>query len=641
MKKTLIKLFILIVFGIGASLFIYYNAERVNRINTTENYIEEQNKFEENLIKDTAYTYQNPKIIVNPYGNSPLTALVIFETNDLTSPTIIVVGEDEKTTISNTFIPSKTHILPVYGLYPDKENKVILKVNNNSVELTIKTEALPNDMIVPTNVKAEKEELSNDLYFVTPSSKGYTTAYDINGRVRWYLKGNYLWDIKKLKNGHLMLSSSRLINPPYYTTGLVEIDLMGKIYYEYSLPGGYHHDVFEMENGNLLVASNDFESGMVEDYIVLLDRKDGKILKTWDLKNILPTDSGTNLMSTEYDWFHNNAVWYDKNTNSITLSGRHQDAVININYDTGDLNWIIGDSTNWDAEYLKYFFTANDNFEWQYAQHAAEILPNGNVFIFDNGNNRSKTKEKAIDANNNYSRAVIYSINTDNMTIKQVWQYGKELGAAFYSPYISDVDYLGNSHYLILSGGNAMKNGSYLNVPAGLDNADKLNSTLVEIKNDKVIFELTLPTNDYRCEKINPYGSNSFYLSKAEIIGNMGETKVDKSVSAFFNKNIDDFYKSKNISITKEFDRLVFTGTFDKSDDVKLILSGVFSNKTYNVRISKTPYTALCVAVFEDNNDSNKITVNKYINDINMSGKYYIYVKINETVYDPNLYVQY
>ena len=26
----------------------------------------------------------------------------------------------------------------------------------------------------------------------------------------------------------------------------------------------------------------------------------------------------------EYDWFHNNSVWYDKGTNSITLSGRHQ-----------------------------------------------------------------------------------------------------------------------------------------------------------------------------------------------------------------------------------------------------------------------------------------------------------------------------
>lgn len=641
MKKGAIKLIVLILFGILTSLFIYYTAERVDRVTMAPNYIEEQNKFEENLAKDTAYTYQNPKVIVNPYGNSPLTALIIFETNDLTSPTITVVGDDKNTTFSNTFVPGKTHILPVYGLYPNRENKVILKVNNTSVELKIKTEALPEDMILPTSVKSVKDELNNDLYFVTPSSKGYTVAYDVNGDVRWYLKGNYLWDIKKLRNGHLMLSSSRLINPPYYTTGLVEIDLMGKIYYEYSLPGGYHHDVFEMEDGNLLVASDDFESGTVEDYIVLLDRKDGNILKTWDLKDILPTDSGINVMATEYDWFHNNAIWYDKNTNSITLSGRHQDVVININYNTGDLNWIIGDSTGWNAEYLKYFFTASDNFEWQYAQHAAEILPNGNVFIFDNGNNRAKTEEKAIDANNNYSRAVIYKINTDNMTIKEVWQYGKERGASFYSPYISDVDYLSNNHYLILSGGNAMKDGKYLNVPAGLGGADTLKSTLVEIKDNKVIYELTLPTNDYRCEKMNLYESVSFYLSEAEVIGNMGETKTDKSASVIFNKGIDDTYRSKNIKITKEFDRLVFTGTFNKNDDVKLILAGVFTNRTYNVRVSKTPYTALCVAVFDDNSESEKITVNKYVNDVNMTGKYYVYVKINGTVYDPNLYVQY
>ena len=641
MKKALIKLSLLIIFAVATSIIIYYKAERVDKVTTVKDKLAEQNILEESIIKDTEYTYQNPKIIVNPYGNSPLTALVIFETNDLTAPSITVVGKDENTTFSNSFVPNKKHILPIYGLYPDTENKVILKVNNNSINLTIKTEKLPENMILPTSIKALKSELGQELYFVTPSSHGYTTAYDANGDVRWYLTDNYLWDIQRLQNGHLMLSSSRLINPPYYTTGLVEIDLMGKIYYEYNLPGGYHHDVFEMENGNLLVASNNFKDGTVEDYIVLLDRNNGKILKTWDLKNILPTTYGINEMATEYDWFHNNSVWYDKNTNSITLSGRHQDAVININYESGELNWIIGDPNGWNAEYLKYFFTGSYNFEWQYAQHAAMILPNGNVFLFDNGNNRSKIKEEYIDADNNYSRAVIYKINTDNMTIEQVWQYGKELGASFYSPYISDVDYLAKNHYLILSGGNSQKDGKYLNVPASVGNADTLKSTLVEIKNNEVIYELTLPTNDYRAEKLNLYSNNSFYLSEASILGNMGETETDKSVSTMFNKEIDETYKSKNIKITKESDRLVFTGTFNKDDKVQLILSGVFSNKTYDVRISKTPYTALCVAIFNEEQENEKITVNKYVNDIGMKGKYYIFVKINGTVYDPNLYVQY
>lgn len=639
MKKGLIKLFLLIVFAVSASLLIFYNAERAKKVEVVEDYLIAQNELEDIISKDTNYNFQNPKIIVNPYGNSPLTALIIFETNDLTAPTVTIHGKNKNTTFTNTFTPSKKHILPIYGLYAG-ENKISLKVNNNTVNLTIKTDELPEDMIKPTSVKSKKESLSNELYFITPSSKGYTAAYDVNGDVRWYITNNYIWDIKKLHNGHLLLSSDRLINPPYYTTGLVEIDLMGKVYYEYTLPGGYHHDVFEMDNGDLLIASNNFSSGTTEDYVVLMDRDNGKIIKEWDLKKILPTTYGLNEMATDYDWFHNNSVWYDKKTNSITLSGRHQDAVINIDFETGDLNWIIGDPNGWNAEYLKYFFTGGDGFEWQYAQHAAEILPNGNVFIFDNGNNRSKIKEEYVDADHNYSRAVIYKINTDNMTVEQVWEYGKELGAKFYSPYISDVDYLSNNHYLILSGGNASKDGKYLNVPAGLDNADTLRSTLVEIQNNKVIFELILPTNDYRAEKINIYDVDSYYLNNASRLGNMGETQTDKSINPLFNKGIDENYKSKNIKITKEADRLVFTGTFQKDDKVSLILNGVFSNKTYNVRISNRPYTAMCVDIF---NESNKegITVNKYINDVGMKGKYYIYVKINDTIYDPDLFVLY
>ena len=135
--------------------------------------------------------------------------------------------------------------------------------------------------------------------------------YDQNGDVRWYLNENFLWDIQRLDNGHLLLSTNRLINPPYYTTGLMEMDLLGKVYFEYSLPGGYHHDVYEMKDGNLLVASDNFENGTVEDYVVEIDRETGEIVKEIDLTKILPVDDGNNAYTTDYDWFHNNSVWYD------------------------------------------------------------------------------------------------------------------------------------------------------------------------------------------------------------------------------------------------------------------------------------------------------------------------------------------
>lgn len=641
--KTKYKLILLVLLACLASVGIYYWVEKAEQANYVTSLVEEQQTIDKEIMGYENYTLEEPKIILNPYGISPLTALIIFETNDYTSPTITVLGKDDNTTITNTFKANKTHYITVYGLYPDTNNEVILTVNGKSKTFYIKTDKLPEDFILPTSIKNNKEELGNELYFISPSSKGYTAAYDVNGDARWYLTTTVAWDIKRLDNGHLLISTNRLINPPYYTTGLYEIDLLGKIYFEYSLPGGYHHDVVEMPNGNLLVASDDFANDTVEDYIVEVNRGNGKIVKTIDLKKLLPMDQGNNYdYSVDYDWFHNNSIWYDERTDSLTISGRHKDSIVNIDYTTLQINYIIGDPTNWDKEYLKYFFTPIDsNFEWQYAQHAAMMLPNGDIFLFDNGNNKTKNGKNPIDANNNYSRGVIYNINMKNMTIKQVWEYGKELGSTFYSPYISDVDYLDKDHYIVHSGGHSELKDNTNNVPAGLTKYDKLTSTTVEIKDNQEIFKMILPSNSYRVEKLSVYSNDVFYPTKAIRLGNMGETNTsNENVLLAFNKDAKDIIKKYNIKINKEIDRLAITGTFNKDDDVTIILDNVFTKKIYDMVISTKPYTSMCVDIFNTNNDKG-ITVTKYINNLNLSGKYYIYMKINNTIYDFDLYVTY
>ncbi len=639
--RTRTKFVLLIIIACALSIFIYESIENVQPVKTSEDILIHQETLEKEFKTSEENTIDNPKIVVNPYEISPLTALIMFETKDLTAPTVKIMGKDDHTTYEKTFTPNKKHILPIYGLYPDKNNEVIVTLNGKDYTFHIQTEPLPDDFVLPTDITANKDELENELYFVTPSSSGYTAAYDVNGDVRWYLTENMIWDIQRLQNGNIMLSSNRLINPPYYTTGLVEMDLLGKIYYEYVLPGGYHHDVFELENGNLLVASDDFESGTVEDYVVEIERDTGNIVKTIDLKEILPTDQGGNQMTTDYDWFHNNAVWYDRETNSITLSGRHKDAVVNIDYNSLEINWMIGSPDGWSKKYQKYFLTpTGDDFEWQWAQHASMILPNGDVFIFDNGNNRSKTKEGSIDASDNYSRGVIYRVNKVDHTITQVWQYGKERGSDYYSPYISDVDYLDENHYLIHSGGVNTVDGKPGNEPAGLENADSLNSYTTEIKNNEVIFEMNLPTNLYRAEKMNLYANNVFKLGVGKRLGSMGETKKDGTTkSVLFSRKMDKEYKSHEIQITKESDRLVVTGTFKKGDQVEIILDSIFDKKAYLLRVSKHPYTAMCVDVFNEEEKKNGITVTKYINSENIHGKKYIYIKINGKIYNTNQYV--
>ncbi len=643
MKK---KNFLLL--GVGVVLILFLGAVFLEIKNTADtpidktiSLVEKQNEKDYNT---EGYTIDNPNVVLNPYDISPLSALVLFETEQEETVKVTIKGKDALTTYTHTFEAAKKHFLPIYGLYADKENEVVISYGKVSKTIKIKTDKLPDDISLPTSVVKDASKLTNDLYFYTPSSKGYTAAYDVNGDVRWYLTINSIWEVNRLQNGHLLLSTERLVNSPYYMTGLYEMDMLGKIYTEYSLEGGYHHDYYEMENGNLIVASDNFANGKtVEDYVVELDRKTGKIVKTWDISSILNHEDGKSENWSEYDWFHNNAVWYDKKTNSITLSGRHQDAVINISYDDGSLNWIIGDKTNWSEDYQKYFFTPKGkNFEWQWSQHAAMITPEGYVFLFDNGNNKSKIESKYVDASKSYSRGVMYKIDTENMTIEQVYEYGKERGSSFYSPYISDVDYLASNHYIVHSGGIVYVDGKNSNQPAGFSNNASLVSDTVELLNNKVIFEMKFATNNYRVEKMSLYAENEKYSNdKANRLGSLGETEIAKKSFNLnlFAQDIDDDYNNKEISITEEVDRFVFKGKFKRGTKVNLILYHDLTYTYYNVPVSKKPYTALCVDIFTEKEQEEGITVTKYINKEGLKeGTYQFLVEIDGKIYNTGRY---
>ncbi|MGI6330021.1 MAG: aryl-sulfate sulfotransferase [Bacilli bacterium] len=646
-KRVVIIIVGFLVLLLGVTAVYYYLGRK--EIPKYPDILVLQHQQEEKYLKklsEKSYSFNDPLIIVDPYDISPLTALVMFKTKEAESIEVIIKGKDEQTTITHQFKEAKEHILPIYGLYPDYENKVILKKGEEEQEIKIRTSSLPEDFILPTNVKVDKNKVDTKLIFVTTAGRGYNAAYDINGDVRWYLVGNYAWDISRLENGNILLGSNRLIAPPYYTIGLVEIDLTGKIYKEYVLPGGYHHDVFEMKDNNLLVASNNFPDQTTEDYIVLVDRKTGKILKNWDLKDVLPMTDGKSDMWVPYDWFHNNSVQYDELNKAIVLSGRHQDAVISIDYDTGELNWIIGDNTNWGQKMQKYFFTPiSEEFEWQWAQHSAKVLPNGDIFVLDNGNNRSKIKDEYILAKDNYTRGVIYHVDPEKMEIEQLWQYGKERGSDFYSPYISNVVYYEDNHYLVHSGGIGKLNGEATNVPAAMVPEAETTSITVELLNDEVIFELELPGHFYRAAKLNLYEEkDTFKFGKGERLGTLGETtqsedKVDGMLLS--SSKIPEEYK---VDFTQEVDRLIFSAELKQGTKVQLILDNFLDRKVYSFTASTQVYTAMCIDIFNEDNlssDSEKIKVTSYINKEGLKGRYNVYLKIDDEMYNTNQYIDF
>lgn len=643
-------LFFALIFASFFVIIIYMAANGLLRghsaLETKSSLITLQAEYEKDFTIDDA-NFNEPKIIVNPYKNSPLTALVIFKTANEIAPTVEIKGKDEKTTISHTFPASREHFLPIYGLYADYNNTVTISYEINGQKnisvLNIKTDPLPESVARAEITSANTEQLDNQLYFFSPSGNNLSAAYDINGDVRWYLDQKTAWDNARLKNGHLLISTERLMNTPYYMTGLYEIDLLGKIYNEYTVPGGYHHDYFEMPNGNLLIASDNFAitNNTVEDYLVEIERESGKIIKQFNLKDALPTTSTGNENYSETDWFHNNSVWYDENSNTVILSGRHQDAVVALDYATGSLKWILGDKTNWPEEYAEYFFTpVGENFEWQWSQHAAMLTPEGNIFLFDNGNNKSKLSDSYTPAAESYSRGVMYHIDYDAKTIEQIYQYGKERGAEFYSPYISDVDYLEADHYLISSGGIVKKNGETQNQPAGITEADELSSITVEQKTGETIFEIKLPINTYRAEKMPAYYDHEaqLKLGEAKTFGELQQSTANDVSYGLMNgtRKIDDNYKSHNISFTAEEDRLGIKGDFAEDSSFEIILTKGFEKRSYKLRATKEAHAALCVSSFIDTStESNKsINIERYINNTGLSGLYNIYLRLGDTIYD-------
>ncbi|MDR3357267.1 MAG: aryl-sulfate sulfotransferase [Desulfovibrio sp.] len=604
--------------------------------------IDDQHAAEEKMLqecKSEKFSLDSPYIKLNPYLIAPLTALAHFTTPEAVAATVTVEGKEPEGNMRFLFPAATEHYLPIYGLYPDCANTVRIALDNGkSATLTIRTGKAPDTVHLPSGIKTTAEYMGDNVMFVSPTSPGNAAAYDYRGDVRWYVTLNLSFDLKRAANGRLLMGTHRLLMPPYHTTGVFEFGMIGKIYKEYRIPGGSHHDQIEMEDGNLLILTQDPPRGTVEDMCVLVDRKTGDILRTWDYRKNLPQDVGGSGSQDKHDWFHNNSVWYDKRTNSLTFSGRHQDAVINLDYDSGELNWVIGDPEGWPEDFVKkYFFKPVGDlsrFDWQYEQHAALMLPDGDVMCFDNGHWRAKVKEKYVPAKDNFSRGVRYRINTGTMEIEQVWQYGKERGEEFFSTYICNVEYYGEGHYMVHSGGIGTFRGETCNRPPVQFRGDdeqyvRLNSITVEIKDDKVVYEMRIPANYYRAEKLPLYcGEDKLSFGKGQILGSLGVTGEFGTIpDVEVGGDIPDKYK---IKLAQEVDRLVMKGTFEKGQLVMLLLEGETTH-AYFVPTTRRPFLAMCVGTFLEADDR---AVEFPVSFENLSGTYKVSFIIDDRKYD-------
>ena len=114
------------------------------------------------------------------------------------------------------------------------------------------------------------------------------------------------------------------------------------------------------------------------------------------------------------DWTHANSIQVVEPRGNIIMSIRHLNTIISIAPDYQSIEWRLGgpssDFTFVDAD------GNPDPTASQHHQHSARELPNGNIVLFDNGNDRLPLDDPR------FSRGLELALDFDNMTTTVVWE---------------------------------------------------------------------------------------------------------------------------------------------------------------------------------------------------------------------------
>lgn len=491
---------------------------------------------------------------VNPSGFNPLAAEVRLNLPQGGRIQTIVHTKEghQMPNIEHTtaFSSYKTQFITILGLYADYNNQVEIVYQDKEgnergrTTLDIKTEALTlNNMPHFKVVKAAVDKMEPGLTLVNSAGKNEDDTsrpymVDADGEIRWILDWR---DSKELVHIGAQCGLHRLPNGNYITgdannNQLVEVDVLGNLVQRWDLtPLGYkyHHETSPFGENRCLIAmtkpsaTHPDGTPRILDFIVEFDMTNGTLTREWDLTQILDTARVTftvvpegyesNTMAQSHNnWCHNNGVTATAD-GSVLCSCRWQGLVKFSR--SGELKWVIAPHNAWRDEYRKYLLTpldkngepitdpevlngtkAHPDFGWGWGVHCPVEMPNGHIMCFDNGFSRLYDLTSSAEK---YSRAVEYEVDEENMTIRQVWEYGKERGSSCFSTQISGVQYLEQTGNRLFCPGinNTLSNG--------------YGGHIIEVdpETNEVVFELEVETNTcinafHRANRISLYPEN-------------------------------------------------------------------------------------------------------------------------------------
>ena len=619
-KKHFIILLILTLLIIVFFIIFYKEKNNYKFISAYDeifSYQEKVDKQIEEYKKDKKYTFENPCVLLNPYKLSPLSALIIFSTEE-NEKIDVSINDRFKTSLNE----SREHVIPIYGMYADYENKIKITSNNKEKEIIIKTDKYEGD---PISIEKTSESVKDDLYFLSPNFVN-DVIIDGEGNVLWYISGGYAGDIEFLDNNHFYIS-----DPNQGTNGVkinyssfLEMDFLGKIYKQWITEYGLHHEIYPLKDNKALLLGAVDNSPFFDSIIYIIDLNDGKILDKLDLYQFLH-DIDPELIESLKDNFD---LVNNEQTGELLISLRGLNSLMKLNLETREIKWIFGDPEFWGEKFNKYLLKVTDNTRYLGGQHTAYYTKDNLIAVYNNDIDQFDLDNYNLSHYiNRVSTFNFYKVDEKNMTIKSVWEYGR-LNKEFSN--VGGHIEIENDNSKLLTYGWAMKKEAYDN-PKDVIYTDPTykNGIVMKIdKNDNLLFKATMPGLIYRTFQIDGFYKNTTLNYETIPLQRINSTVVDGQIVDTNKFNLL-FAPSFEEKIDFYTNRIYLHKDFDLEDSVKLLF--VQDDKTiiynYKEKNKEAPKS------FNSGLSSLKVNLSK--------GKYKLYIDINNKIYNSNLIIEF
>ena len=619
-KKNYILIGVLIVVIVGALLVKYFSGKtHENLLNgdtvigqslSSKEQAEVDNYLKDELVKNK-YTLDRAKVYVNPYNANPLSAMIMFYTDDSTEVSVTVKGKNSDDFTIN-YGKSNYHYIPVYGLYGDYDNTVVVTLGDKTTkEFRIKTDKI--DMPSVTT-KSGNITSAGDLYLLTSPISMNSFGLDGYGNVRWMLSDTYYHNIKVLDNGHLLIgidtdSTSGL------PTVIREIDYLGRIYNEYTIDSGYLNDFFVKSNGNIIVTSKNVDRITISDLVLEIDKNTGKIVKQIDVYKLFESIDKSFTDGIERDdYFYNSGIEYYEDTDTLLLTYWGGEMVVSIDYSDSKINWIFTNPDNLPSSFDSYLLKGDDGFVYPKAMHQAK-LSGDTLKVLDNGYSTIKNENDLSNLKGSYSSVNTYTITDKKIALTNSYNDNKK----YFSYALGDLKTVGNGKDIILFGREL--DGVDYSKGGSIHEYGNLSSALLEVTNNKETLNLRIKGAYYSVTKVNLNGDVSFDFTTVK-----SYTTLEASPKEDITSDVISKIASASDEISLDFgysDNIVTNNAlFMDIDEAKMILINDSSDgAVYTIK------------------EKDKSKVDKTVIDLK-AGKYYIFIVENDIAYKTNKYIE-